>query len=341
MADQVSFPELVQQIGEVVGTVMDSLRPRLLNAALSGDRGERANTRHADNLLTGYDLWAHDRYKHLIAPLIPAGFVYASEEAEPEVIGHDPDPDLCVLVDPLDTSELAVRALHGYTHILVYSRSMCSPVAAVVGDIYHHVQLYMAARHDDGTNRASLVTRDGDTRPMSCGPGVTELSQALVTNYLMRPAERFVPLAEQHGFLDALSRISPGGRKRGRIGVDFGSVSLCHVAAGFTDATFEFAKGFAIWDLAPGHYILHAAGGTTLTLNGDPLSLDHGLTTLTDIAKAMTPRQKFVAAATPQLARQILSTLHARGLAKPVYPVRQAPGIHAAETTRMVDTWAA
>ena len=312
MTHQVSFPELARQIGEVARTVMGELRPRLMEAALSGDRGERANTRHAGNLLTSHDLWAHDRYKQLIAPLVPGGFVYASEEAEPEVIGDDPDPDLCVLVDPLDTSELAVRALHGYTHVLVYSRGMRRPVAAVVGDIYHHVQLYLAARHDDGTDRASLVTRDGDSHPMRCGTGTTELSQALVTNYLMRPAERFRPLAGQAGFLEALSRPSPDGASRGRMGVDFGSVSLCHVAAGFTDATLEFAKGFAIWDLAPGHYILHAAGGTTLTLDGAPLPLDHGLASLTDIAKAMAPRQAFIAAATPQLARHILSTLHAR-----------------------------
>lgn len=145
---------------------------------------------------------------------------------------------------------------------------------------------------------------------MRCDTSTTELSQALVTNYLMRPAERFRPLAGQGDFLDALGSSSPDGTRRGRIGVDFGSVSLCHVAAGFTDATVEFAKGFAIWDLAPGHYILHAAGGATLTLNGEPLPLDHALTTLDHIARAMAPRQTFVAAANPQLARQILNTLH-------------------------------
>jgi len=125
------------------------------------------------------------------------------------------------------------------------------------------VQLYLAARHDDGSDRSSTVTRDGGTHPLRCGTSTTELSQALVTNYLMRPAERFRPLAAQGEFLDALGSPSPDGIRRGRIGVDFGSVSLCHVAAGFTDATVEFVKGFAIWDLAPGHYILHAAGGTT------------------------------------------------------------------------------
>jgi fructose-1,6-bisphosphatase/inositol monophosphatase family enzyme len=308
---QVSFPDLAQRLGDAVTTVMDELRPHLVESALSGDHGERANTRHAGNFLSSYDLQAHDRYRQLITPLLPAGFIYASEEADPEVIGDDPDPDLCVLVDPLDTSELAVRALHGYTHVMVYSRALRRPVAAVVGDIYHHIQLYLAARHDDGSDRASLVTRDGATRRLHPGSGATELSEALVTNYLMRPAERFRPLARQDAILDALSGLSPDGSRRGRIGVDFGSVSLCHVAAGFTDATVEFAKGFAFWDLAPGHYILHAAGGTVLTLTGEPLSLDHGLTSLAAITKAMTPRQTFVAAASPQLADQILRLLHA------------------------------
>lgn len=311
MANQVSYPDLAQRLGDAVTTVMDELRPRLVQSALSGDHGERASTRHAGNFLSAYDLQAHDRYRQLITPLLPGGFVYASEEADPEVIGDDPDPDLCVLVDPLDTSELAVRALHGYTHVMVYSRSLRRPVAAVVGDIYHHIRLYLAARHDDGTDRASLLTRDGDTHRLHCGPRTTELSEALVTNYLMRPAERFRPLARQDGILDALSSRSPDGGQRGRIGVDFGSVSLCHVATGFTDATVEFAKGFAFWDLAPGHYILHAAGGTVLTLTGEPLSLDHGLTSLAAIAKAMAPRQTFIAAASPQLAGQILHALQA------------------------------
>ena len=135
MACQVSFPQLAERIGQVVRTVMDEMRPMLLEAALSGNRSECPNTRHAGNVLTSHDLWAHNRNRQLITPLLPAGFVYASEEAEPVVIGDDPDPDLCVLVDPLDTTELAVRALHGYRHVLAYSRNLRRPVAAVVGDI--------------------------------------------------------------------------------------------------------------------------------------------------------------------------------------------------------------
>jgi len=51
MACQVSFPELAEQIGQVVRTVMDDIRPALVEAALSGNRGERANIRHADKTL--------------------------------------------------------------------------------------------------------------------------------------------------------------------------------------------------------------------------------------------------------------------------------------------------
>ncbi|WP_034270656.1 inositol monophosphatase family protein [Actinospica robiniae] len=73
-------------------------------------------------------------------------------------------------------------------------------------------------------------------------------------------------------------------RAQGRIGVDFGSTSLCHVVSGQTDGTIEFAKGFAIWDLSPGHYILHAAGSVVIDLDGKELSLDYDLDSLEDIS---------------------------------------------------------
>ena len=118
-----------------------------------------------------------------------------------------------------------------------------------------------------------------------------------------------MPLARREGLLKALSAKSDDGKTRGRIGVDFGSVGLCHVAAGFTDAMLETAKGFAIWDLSPGHYVLYAAGGAVIDLNGMPISLDYGLNSLTDIRSAMDKRRKLIAAADPSLAQEILSVL--------------------------------
>ena len=308
MTPESDLPDIAQLTADVVRRVMSEVRPKLVHAALSGDHGESRNSRHADNFLSVHDLWMHGRYRELMQDVL-GSFVYASEEAEPQVVGGDPEPDLCVLVDPLDTSELAVRGLHGYTHVMIYSRVLARPVVAVVGDIFHHIQLYAGARGRDGIDRAFVITADGQRFPLGQrNPRV--LSDSLVTNYSMRPAERFVPLANQRRLIHALSQPDPDGRRSGRIGVDFGSVGLCHVAAGFTEAMVEFAKGFAIWDLSPGHYILHAAGGVVLDLRGDPLSLDYGLGSLDSIAAAMNGRRTFVAAGNTDLAGEILRALH-------------------------------
>ncbi len=136
-----------------------------------------------------------------------------------------------------------------------------------------------------------------------------DVPSALVTNYLMRPLERFLPLATQRRLMERLSETSGDGKSRGRIGVDFGSISLCHVAAGFTDATIEFAKGFAVWDLYPGHYILHAAGGVVIDLTGQAIPLNYRLESPGDVAAAMDRRQKFIAASTPDLASDLLHLL--------------------------------
>lgn len=294
---------LAERIASTVVDMMNEIRPRLLEAALTGHRSENENIRHVDNFLSDYDLWMHARYREALSDFI-SSFIYASEEADPQVIGSEAEPDLCILVDPLDTSELAVRALHGYTHIMVYSRSLRRPLIAVVGDIFHHVQLYVGLRAGNDTDTAYLVTADS-VRHALTRPSPVQLREALVTNYLMRPEERFRPLAEQHRFLEVLSLPADDGKRRGRLGVDFGSISLCHVAAGFTDATIEIAKGFAVWDLSPGHYILHAAGGAVIDLDGSPISLDCGLNSLAEINQTMNTRQKFIAAGNRALADQI------------------------------------
>ena len=301
------IPRLAMEIAQLVRGVMLDLRPRLVEAAISGRRGEHENLRHEDNFLSEHDLWMHERYLELLTPLL-GSFVYASEEAEPKVVGEDPDPDLCVLVDPLDTSELAVRALLGYTHVMIYSRDLARPVIAVVGDIFHHLQLYVGARDDEGVDRAFLITGDENVFELKQRESKT-LSESLVTNFLMRPAERFIPLSQKTRLLEILDESGEDGKSRGRIGVDFGSVSLCHVAAGMTEVVVEFAKGFAVWDLAPGHFILHASGGVVLDLSGKPVSLDYGFDSLKNITTAMDRRQRFVAAGSRDLGKEVVAAL--------------------------------
>ncbi|GAA0426362.1 hypothetical protein Acor_55010 [Acrocarpospora corrugata] len=312
MTSRVPLPDVALHLTDLVKTVMSEIRPRLVDAALSRERAENKNIRHEGNFLSAHDIWMHERYKKLISSRIPS-YIYASEEADPQVIGTDRDPDLCVLVDPLDTSELAVRALHGYTHAMIYSRALSRPIAAVVGDIFHHLQVYVAARDQDGQDQVFVVTRDGDHHPLHLGESQS-LPESLITNYLMKPTERFLPMAKQTHLLQALGQRSQDGLRRGRLGVDFGSIGLCHVAAGFTDAMVEFAKGFAIWDLAPGHYILNAAGGAVLDLEGRPIPLDYRLDTLADINAAMNKRQRFVAATDLALAQSILHTMVETGM---------------------------
>jgi myo-inositol-1(or 4)-monophosphatase len=302
-----NIPPLAREIAETVRGVMLELRPRLVEAALTGRRGESENLRHEDNFLSEHDLWMHRRYRELLTPIL-GSFVYASEEAEPEVIGEEPDPDLCVLVDPLDTSELAVRGLLGYTHVMVYSRAAAQPIVAVVGDIFHHFQLYIGARDDQGVDHAFVITADSDAFELK-QRSKKKLSESLVTNFLMKAGERFIPLSQQTRLMETLDEPGVDGKARGRIGVDFGSVSLCHVAAGMTESVIEFAKGFAVWDLAPGHYILHASGGTVLDLRGEPVPLDYGFDTFTEVAEAMDRRQRFVAAGSLELAKEIVSAL--------------------------------
>jgi myo-inositol-1(or 4)-monophosphatase len=66
-----------------------------------------------------------------------------------------------------------------------------------------------------------------------------------------------------------------------------------------------------IWDLAPGHHVLRAAGGATLDLDGHPLRLDYGFDSLSDIVKAIGQRQTFVAVSGPDLAKEIINALAA------------------------------
>lgn len=296
---------------DVVSSVLEEYRPRLIAAALERDTRERHNPRHQDNFLSDFDMALHEHYKTVLAERL-GGFFYLSEEAEPEAVGAA--SDLVILVDPLDTSELAVRGLHGYTHLLAYSMTEARPLVAVVGDFYHQIDLYHATRSDNQAHTV-LRTRDGTTRPVTV-PARAPADRLLVTNYNMRPSERFVPLANQDKLMALLAQGTaqddgdgPTG-DRSRIGVDFGSVGLCHVATGATDVFVEFAKGFALWDLLPGQFILESAGGVVYDLTGQPLPWP--TTAFTDIEtmqSAMNTRQTFIATSTPALATAIANTI--------------------------------
>jgi myo-inositol-1(or 4)-monophosphatase len=84
-------PNLGDQLSDLVKSIMSEIRPKLIQAALSGNSGESENRRHEDNFLSVHDMWMHDRYRDLLSGMI-GSFVYASEEAEPQVVGPDAEP---------------------------------------------------------------------------------------------------------------------------------------------------------------------------------------------------------------------------------------------------------
>ena len=296
---------LAQAVVALVGEFIERYADELTHMAATGERQALTNPRHADNFLSEIDLRLHEAYRSRVAEILPA-FLYISEEGEPQIYPEAQSawPELAVIVDPLDASEMAVRGLSARTHISVYSMAEQVPLVSVVGDLFHYVQLYYAFRGTDGRHYAYLTTRAGETLPLRRS-AVSELRYAWVTNYLMKPRGRFMKLAEQRPLLEALAGPANSGGEHGRIGVDSGSIGLCHVAAGFTDAMVEVAKGFKLWDLFPGQHILTAAGGVIAALDGTPLSLDLGMRRLVDVKQIMETRRKFVAAGNEKLLQAI------------------------------------
>ncbi len=305
-----SNKKLAESLIRTVKVIMAKYPYNLIKMAVAKERKEKKNPSHNDNFISQIDIDLHREYREKLSEILPE-FIYASEEGTPQIYppGCDHFPKILVIVDPLDTSELAVRGLYGYTHLLVYSLTQQAPIIGIVGDMFHEIQFFYAFRDYRRKNKAFLMTRQGKVIPIRSSQE-KNLHKAMITNYSLRPQERFMKMAEQKKLIDALSQPDENGQKRGRIGVDFGSIGLCHVAAGFSDAMIEIAKGFTIWDLLPGQYILQTAGGKAASLDGKELPLDLNLHSLDDINRMMNKRQKFVAAGNSTLLEAILSALN-------------------------------
>ena len=303
------YASLTGVLIDLCKSILEKYSPLLLDLAVLKDRAQLPNNRHPGNFLSRMDLSVQGDFLGGFLKIFPS-FVLASEEDDPQTYPKQTAgmPEHVVIIDPLDTSELAVRSLFGYTHVVVYSIKEQLPVISIVGDFFHYTQFFYAFRDSAGVDRAFLRTRDGRVFPLTTSQEAT-LGKALVTNYSLRPAERFAKLAEQRRFLELLGRADSTGQAEGRIGVDFGSVGLCHVAAGFTDAMVEFAKGFKLWDLLPGHHILNAAGGKLASLDGKPISLNLGIQDPASLQAVMETRRKFIAGGNSTLVNAILGSL--------------------------------
>jgi len=301
--------KLAEELICVVEGILEKYSLILLKMALNKDRGEIKNIRHTDNFLSNIDLKIHNEYLKKIRPILPS-FIYASEEADPVIVGggKNATPELMVLVDPLDTSELAVRGLYGYTHLLVYSLKKQYPIISIVGDMFNTIKVYFAFLDRNGNIKSYLKTRNNKVHLLNSSR-TKVLNRALITNYSLPPVDRFMKVARKTEFLKALGKLCDDGRSRGRLGVDFGSIGLCHIAAGLTDGMIEIAKGFALWDLIPGQFILNGAGGSVKSLVGEDISMNLSIDSLADVRSIMKKRQKFVASGNEILLKKILGLI--------------------------------
>src|SRR5260370_36493974 len=105
--------ELAEPIVDAVCQLSDRVSRRLLEIAVAGNWADlERGWKDGRNYLSAFDQELNDEYKRCIGKLLPA-FLYVSEEQGTEMIPceYSGVPEFIVIVDPLDTSELAVRGL--------------------------------------------------------------------------------------------------------------------------------------------------------------------------------------------------------------------------------------
>jgi fructose-1,6-bisphosphatase/inositol monophosphatase family enzyme len=245
--------------------------------------------------------------------------------------GKDADEiDCYVIVDPIDRTIEAVRAITGFASITIGSFAQGPLVSAVWTLFDRYVSCYYAI-----TGSGAWVRfRSGPTEPLERS-SATELEGANLAAYIGKPsrlgraAVDCQNLFKRHGAESSLTDAS-------------GSHGFCLVSSSRADAFFEVAKGYAWHDIVSGAHILREAGGIVKDLQfndlADPLLglqlLDDALGgsggRLQQVADALSvpaaqsphsegqrlQRFKFIAAGTHDLAGKIaleLGRSHSRG----------------------------
>lgn len=211
-------------------------------------------------------------------------------------------PDLFFIIDPIDNTDGAIHGSPAYTAVSIYQRSANTVIAAAVGDFLQR-EIYYADEELPGACRYRVAqTIDEDERTELKPSARTELPGSYITLYTLKPQR----LLEAARAKDLINQLGP----HGRIDCIGGAAALCKVAAGSLDAAIEFAKGFQVYDLFPGAYILSKAGGVCPCLDtGNAVSLALSFDAQDQLSDILRGRQRFVAAATETLSRKILLSL--------------------------------
>jgi 3'(2'), 5'-bisphosphate nucleotidase len=232
---------------------MDDIGPALAEICAAAARvilpywrsGLSVDRKSDDSPVTEADREAEALIVSELARLFPGAPVVAEEQSAasglPERIGR-----IFFLVDPLDGTKAFVRGDPSFTVNIALvrdGRPVAGAVAApVTGEIWH-------------TQGGGAVKREagGPPRPVRVRPWPPDSALALVS-HTMKPSVAQA-LADAYGF----SAHKPMDS----------SLKLCRLAEGFADIYPRHGPTME-WDIAAGHAVLEAAGGSLLTPEGGP-----------------------------------------------------------------------
>ncbi len=217
--------------------------------------------------------------------------------------GQSGEPAFVVFVDPIDGTEFAETLQAGWCLLSFYDKARGRAIGAVAGDIFLN-RLFWTPDEFGRATGLDFVTRS--EFHLDGGPDArkkTTLDGARV-NVLTTKPSRYTALANQQELMAAFREHDC------RINLAAGSNTLIQVAAGYADASIEFARGFAAYDVLPGLVLCRAAGVALLGLDGQPIDVDAAI----DVDAIWEqyrhdpkhPRRlPFVAASTVELAREL------------------------------------
>lgn len=211
-----------------------------------------------------------------------------------------------VFADPVDYSEGARLGIDGSVLLTFYHVDIGYCVS-VAGDLFRN-KIYWRSRF---RHAMKLELGSDEVLPAASlrTTGNKALSGARVNMFTGRP-ERLVRTVSESGSL----------LTDGRIKTTFsvgGSLGSLRVADGLYDASCEFTFGFRPWDFAPGNFILAGVpDAVVVDMGGDPIEFGPNDELMKHVLKDFTGdsleacRQTFIAAATRDLADEILNHLN-------------------------------
>jgi myo-inositol-1(or 4)-monophosphatase len=300
MDDEViNFQLLRQGILATVREVLVTVGPELM--LYSEFRSMGRTSKDPTDKTREIDKRALQCYVKALRENLPATKALLCSEESPggdQLTDHLDLPDLIFIVDPVDNTDGGIHGSPAYTAITAYFKPARTVVAAAVGDFLRK-EIYYA---DEEVNARRYALSETDEGTPLNPTGHLEPKGAYITMYTLKPG-RLIEVAKAQTLL---SQLGDGGR----VDCIGGSASLCKVAAGYIDAAVEFVRGFQVYDLFPGAYILIKAGGECIRPDdGDPVSLSLEFENQEQLPQILKNRQRFIAAGTHSLVRRLLVAL--------------------------------